>query len=391
MADQRTLSNSLDLCNKFLADVRAEKQAALKKQATDPSDPTSHPVMKADDGTQPATTGSRAAENKADVTDMLGAGGVTGQEDGNKANAKAPGPDIGTHQMESDEIGGNVQKPKADKDEPKKHTGGEESAGHPSNKTFAEKYSAANDVTTRLESQLAALGIKTAAATTQAQTSTASPAPTDQEKLAAAEKYKEDAEAGYMTAELLAKGLGFESPAEKQAEAVNSEIDQRLGGIVKDAQDKAAVYANYLYEFYHSLQKKAEGEMPPPEAGGPEAGGGLGGAGAPPPEAGGGGGGGGGPEDEEQVLQALAEALAQAGVTPEQLAQAVQEAEASEGGGGAGGGPEAGGGAPPGLEGAGAGAEKMGSANKVVQAVKIAAQEGRKASLLKTLKVAAAK
>ena len=95
------IENALGLVDRFLADARAEKQAALQKAATDPSDPTTHPVMKADDGTVPAREGARSAENEADVRKSLGDQGMTGQEDANKASSTHPSDSIGTQKMDS--------------------------------------------------------------------------------------------------------------------------------------------------------------------------------------------------------------------------------------------------------------------------------------------------
>ena len=340
------IGNALDLCENFLKTARAAR-SGMGKTATDPSDPTSHPVMKADDGTQPAREGSRSAENEADIKKHLGNAGMTGQEDAGSASGKQPSDTMGTHKMEADEMGGNAKEPKAKKDEPGKHTGGPESPGHPSNATFSEKYSAVADLNTQILTRLTQLGVKTASAPAPAvpapaPASAPASAPAPMDKAAAAEKYREDAEAGYVAAELLARGLGFDKEAEAKEQAVNAAIDQGLGRIIKAAQDVATNYSAFHLNYVQSLTKKAEGEgggggeggaETPPEAlaaaAGPEAG--------PPPE-----GGEGGPQNEEAILDAVAKALAEAGVTPEELAAAVEQAQGGEGGGG--------------LEGAGAGA-----------------------------------
>jgi len=62
-----TTRNQLD---GILASLRQTKEAAMKtasaKRAADGSDPTSHPIGKADDNTSSASTGARAAENTSD-------------------------------------------------------------------------------------------------------------------------------------------------------------------------------------------------------------------------------------------------------------------------------------------------------------------------------------
>jgi hypothetical protein len=379
---------------------------------------------------------------------------MTGQEDANKASSTHPSDSIGTQKMDSSEVKGNVQTPKSTLEKPKKPTGGDESSGHPSNATFSEKYSEVTEIGNRIVSALASIGIKSAAApavapmgntmpaAVPAATPAASAAPaasasptaasatpaqskSAQEKLAAATKYRDDAEAGYMAAELVASQMGFSKEATEQEKAADAQVEQVIGNIVKNAQADAETYAQFLGAHIagqqaalqeRGLAKKAEGPgMMPAADDGSSAGGamippevlaaGAGGAGGEgaPPEAGGPGGPGGpgGGGDEEATLDALAEALAQAGVTPEELAAAVEEAQASGGEGG----PPGGGGAPPppaaAAEAQGEGespqeeaAEKGASAKhirKAANAVKAAVYAGQKANLANTLRRLAAK
>ena len=369
--------SALSLIDSYLAPIRAEKQAALGKKAeTDPSEPTTHPVMKADDGTTPAKTGARAAENKADVEKDYGKLGVTGKEDANAVSAP-PSDSIGTQKMDSSEVKGNVQTPKSDKDKPSKPAGGAESPDHPSNATFAEKYSSLITTGNSILQKFAS--IKPAQVQTPASTQTQTPAPTqtktaevapattpvptepeakekekkekekkvkEEAKTAAAKAYPEDAAAGYMAAELIAQNLFG-----KQASQENPEMLQAVEGIIKAAEEDADNLVEYVRGHMAALQKNADpmsqtppgegGEVIPPEAleamaqggaGGAEGavGGGLGG------EMGGGAEGGapaGG--DDEAAIDALAQALAEAGVTPEQLAEAVANAGPEGGAAGA--------------------------------------------------------
>ena len=388
---QKTAGTVLELMDTFLEKVRHEKAAGTQKTATDPSDPTSQPVMKADDGTQKATTGARAAENKADVKKELGSQGITGQEDANITH-KEPSDKMGTEKMTADEVKGNVGVPA--KTHPPMPP---ESTSHPSSEK-GEKYSSEYEQVfatgNRIIEAIAKLGVKTAAAPAPAaatkkaeeanptaadgtpagtMSSTKTPPPakttkqkcdagtgeckTAEEKQAAADKYKEDAQAGYFAASVLVNQI-------MQKEAADKEAAARIEGIIKVAQDDARLFADYLAGCQEATQKsashskKAEGEETgapaglPPEllqgAGAPQDGGGM----PMPPAAGAGAGAGGG--DDEAVIQAVAQALAEAGISPEELAAAVQGVE----GGGAGGGmppPDAGGGMPPtpGPEGAG--------------------------------------
>ena len=66
-----TAGNALDLAEKFLQDARTAR-AGIEKAGTDPSKPTSHPVMKADDGTAPAREGSRSSAGKPIGGDRIG-------------------------------------------------------------------------------------------------------------------------------------------------------------------------------------------------------------------------------------------------------------------------------------------------------------------------------
>jgi hypothetical protein len=376
----KATGNLLALMDGFLTDIRQEaKKAAAEKKATDPSEPTTHPVMKADDGTQKATEGARSSENEADVKKELGEAGITGQEDANSASSIKPSDSIGTQSQDSSEVKGNVSQPKSTKDKPP------ESAGHPSNSTFSEKYSSVietgnkllaaiaemNKASTHEPGHMASESDKPADKGQAAKKAPPFPPKKDEkkdekkaeedpkllEKRAAADKYTEDAEAGYMAAQVIAESLGMGKSAEEANKVLAAQAEQ----IIKFAQDDAVT----LVEFTRglklgvtkggtnkaaaraSINKRAEGI--PPEllmgAGGGDMGGGmpLGGdagmGGGMPPGGGGGGGGAGG--DEEAIIEAIAEALAAEGVSPEELAQALAES-------GGGGGGDMGGGMPPG-------------------------------------------
>lgn len=360
----KTNGSVMGLMDALMTSIRT-KQAQQAKAATDPSEPTTHPVMKADDGTQPAREGSRSAENEADVKKDLGAAGNTGQEDANSATSAKPTDTIGTQKMDSSEVKGNVQTPGTTPPKPP------ESPDHQSNQTFSEKYSSAeaalktgNALLAKLASALVktaedktvasenAAGTKTPVAT-KTETTPAQgdgkkiPPPKETktaglDKQAAANKYREDAEAGYVAAEFLAHQLGLT----KESQAIEAATEAEIAKIVKAAEADADIFCDYM-EGHAEATKKADdmggmgamGGMIPPEllgAGGPAAAADAGGAGLPPELMGGGGmppegGMGGEGMGEEQIIDALAQALAEEGVTPEQLAEAV--ASAGEGGG----------------------------------------------------------
>jgi len=377
---KETTGQVFGLMDNLLEKIRAEKRAAQKK-ATDGSEPTAHPVMNADDGTQPAREGSRSAENESDVEKDYGVLGNTGQEDANAASSENQADSIGTQSQAADEVKGNVAKPKPDKDGPAESGAGDASAGHPSNQTFSgedAKYGAAIDSGNKLLGLLAEAMGKTAAENTDTDEGASenaqkkegeevpSPAsdagdkekvPTskDKEKEAAdktegektaevektaeelkkeaAEKYREDAEAGYMAAGLLAEQMGFGKQAEEETTAVNA----RLEGIIKTAQQDAVLLADFLGGINKGQEKAAAEKQaalaklaqPPMDLGpAPEEGMGEG----VPAEAlmdeeaalGEGGG------DEAVALELLADALEEAGVGPEELA-ALAEGEGGMG------------------------------------------------------------
>jgi len=412
MAD-KNLGNALALLQTFIKE--AQKSEQMAKKATDPSEPTSHPVMKSEDGTQKAQEGAKGTELTADIRKALGESGVTGQQDAGSAPGNSEKSIGEMKPLASDSMGGNVATPKATKDAPP--------GKGPGDNTFSEKYSELAGIGNRLLGSLstlvqqkqaamppqlaAALGKKKEAphVETKAEEKKEGPGHEKAEppkveqaehKMAAAEKYPDDAAAGYMVAQSLLNELNQNQLQQKQA------ADQ-FEHIIKSAQADAELYASFVSgltkgaEFGRYARTKAAEGLPmseegseggeggmdaggapggpggglPPEvmaqlAGG---GGGPGGPGGPGPEAGGEGGEGGegGGGGDAAVIDELAQALDQAGVTPEELAQAIAHSqgggEGGEGGPGAGG-PGAGG-PPPEMAGKAASARvKMANALK---------------------------
>jgi hypothetical protein len=351
-----------------------EKVAAARKEAKpvgDGSEPTTHPVEDADAGTVAAREGARSAENESDVKKDYGNLGNTGQEDANVATSDKPTDTMGTQSQESDEVKGNVQEPKSMKDDPEQKGRGDGSPGHPSNTTFNEnerwKFSSAKDVMKAGEQILAGIlalkqGSDNAVEKKPEETNTAvkkakpgdSEVPeqkkqedeakeaeakkpsiktaSEEEKKAAAEKYKADAEAGYMAAQILAGHLGFGKKAEDEAAASGIE------SLIKKAEEDADTYCSFLAGHVQgeregeetaskaATDKKAQpelmaggGEEIPPELLAAAAGGGGGGEMVEPAGLGEDLGGGG----EEAILEALAAEMAQAGVSPEELVSAI--------------------------------------------------------------------
>jgi hypothetical protein len=384
MADKK-LGNALALLQTFIKE--AQKSEQMAKKATDPSEPTSHPVMKSEDGTQKAQEGAKGTELTSDIRKAYGESGVTGQQDAGSAPNNSEKSIGEMKPLASDSMGGNVQQPKATKDAPP--------GKGPGDNTFSEKYSELASIGNRLLGSLstlvqqkqaamppqlaAALGKKEAPkeaphAETKAEEKKEGPAhektegpkveqaehKTADAKMAAAEQYPDDAAAGYMVAQSLLEELNQNQMQQKQA------ADQ-FENIIKTAQADAELYASFVSgltkgaEFGHFARTKAAEGLPMSEEGSEggegaaDAGGmpeGAGGGGLPPeimaqlagggggagPEAGSAGGEGGG--DNEAVIDELAQALDQAGVTPEELAQAIAQSQGGgEGGEGGAGGP----------------------------------------------------
>ncbi len=364
--------NALACVDQYLTEIRQVKSAALKKKATDPSDPTTQPVMKADDGTVKATTGSRAAENDSDIKKDYGDAGNTGQEDAHSASSEHPSDSIGTMKMDADQTKGNVQTPKSTLSKPTKNDGGVESPSHPSNATFSEKYSKLMAKGQNFLQKIAEMpeqfkkGKKKEEKPVAPVQAPVAKGPEGDEKKLAAAKYPDEAEAGYVAAALLAQELGF---VEKQAATDPAKLQKEAEANAENLVKYAFTLADDYCDFLDGLEKKADemGAGGPPQMIPPEvmaadqagAGGGMPpGAGMPPgdgmPPGGPGpeGPGGAGPGGDEAIIEQLAQALEEAGITPEQLAEAVAAEEAGGGGGGGGmgaGGPPMGGGgeAPP--------------------------------------------
>lgn len=388
---QPTNVNVLDQLDDLLVKVAAEE----KKAQDDPggySGPSTHPVAREDNSTVDATEGARSSENVSDVKSDYGDTTPSSESSENpQGGSEHPSDSIGTQSQEAAEVAGNVQEPKATKEGPSEGGRGDASPGHPSNLTFNEKYSfeqnAGNvsDLGNRVLAQLTIQGQKAAAEETpnaqagegngatdapqkestdgknadaKAQANTESD---DYEKAAAA--HPEDAEAGYMAAQMLADHIINQ---EKQAENGLTVHDQVIDSLCKSAAEDAHLLCNFVEGWVKGETEKRAMPMPmgeggdykdkdykdkdyknnddmaaadmaetaetgegdsapmlpeggdmPPELGGempPELGGEM------PPMLGGGeempGEGG---LDDQVLVEALAEALAEAGVSPDEL------------------------------------------------------------------------
>lgn len=289
----------------------------LQKTASETSeDSTSHPVENVDDQLDPATEGSRSSENEADITSDVGPQNIN---DAAPAKDEEPKPVAMTSAATTGEDPSNeTSGVKMDKDDP--------GTSHPAK---AASY---------LE------GIKKACAER------------------GAEKVASELGDSIMAdiAVLQPAGSDIEKAAEAGAAAADSEIEKlaaaQMPALIEGAIKQAELDAANLAEFYLSYEKAAMGEEGVPEEAVPgeedvEAAGEAGEEGALPvedleqlaavagaPEEGAAGpmmGGdpmmGGEPGMEEpgtdEVVEALSEALADAGVTPEEFASAVASQE----------------------------------------------------------------
>lgn len=367
-------SNVVDMIGSLLESIKMEKAAAEKGQ-------TSHPSQSVDDGTVSAPEGERSSENVSDIKKEVGGTvGVAGQEDANSADQNTPADSIGTQSQASDEVKGNVPTPKAAPEKPGQDGQGDASPEHPTSHTFGEKYSSISSLGNKILAGLAVANAqpKKADAAVAPGTDVQVTVPSKEVKKEAKKKeapkvekkaeanLEKDAEAGYLAAKAL-----YDVVMQKQAS--NADDTQAvIAPIVKAAQSDAQTFCEFMQGFEEgtkersmnktaaavdqignalyqaadaglltpAMLKKAADDLSaltgqqvsPEELQAAMAGGGAPG-GEMPPEAMGGGmppeamaGAGGDMGAEDPQIQAIAEELAQAGVTPEELIAAIQGA-----------------------------------------------------------------
>jgi len=360
MAD-RTNRSVIDMIDNLLEQANHEKQAAANLDLASDSK-SKHPSADVSDGTRPAAEGARSAENKSDISKQVP---NNVEESGSKNEAggsKNQADTMGTQSMAADETKGNVDTPKStDPQIAGKGPGDELKMKYGTKVSAEELVSGANALLKQLS---AALNVKSAEVATPAVVAKEAGAVAGDVAgdvagmyKAAAEAYPSDEEAGYVAASMLIDFLGEEKTASEQ-------YTKTIASIQKQASEDAESYVNFLQGYQESVKSAAMPGMPEGLEGM------MGGAGAPP-EAGMGGGGeeaalaalagaggeaglggeggmeGGEGSDDAAIIEAIAEALDEAGVTPEELAEAVAEAQGEapmEGGEGM---PPEGGGTPP--------------------------------------------
>jgi len=369
-AEQTKVGSALDLVQDFLEEIRGSEK---KAETGDGSDPTSLPYKGVSNNTQKATTGARASENREDVKKSLGSTGVTGQEDADSApNTSEKSQSGDMKRLTADD--GAPQTIKAYPPKPGDKGPGDETYDkkyaelHDKAAAWLEKYASVKPECKKTNTSENAIPKENLSAPKDSVPTTGEEKAAELQKRAAAGKYREDAEAGYVAAKLLATQVA--QSLDKQASAVDEEAIalEKIAAVRAAAEQDADMFIDFMRGHMNAMSKKAEPEPEPEEhaepdadnAGGPpdgdaddQGGGGdpmaamMGGGGAPPGAEGGMPGGG---ESPEAKLEAIAAALEEAGITPEELAEAIAAVEQAQGGGGGGGGmpPEAGGGMPPG-------------------------------------------
>jgi hypothetical protein len=352
-AEQIKVGSALDLVQDFLEEIRGSEK---KAETGDGSDPTSLPYKGVSNNTQKATTGARAAENREDVKKSLGSTGVTGQEDASSA------PNV-SEKTQS----GDMQRLTADDGAPQTIKAYPPKPGDkgPGDETYDKKYASLRDKTAAVLAKYASakpddkktntsenavpkenLATPKAAVATSGEDKTA-----ELQKRAAAEKYREEAEAGYAAAQILATNVATALSKQAAARSEETVAMEKIAAVRAAAEDDAGLFIDFMRGHLDAMSKKAEPEPEPepaPEehaepdadnAGGPPDGdaddqGGVDpaammGSGGMPPGAEGGGG-----ESPEAKLEAIAAALEEAGITPEELAEAIAAVEQQQGGGG---------------------------------------------------------
>ena len=361
--NKQTHISAVQMMDSFLHAVDMEKQASNLDLAGDAK--STHPSANVDDGTRPASEGARSAENEADVKKDVPAT-INDESSKNMAGGSdKPTDDQGTVSQDAEEVKGNVDTPKKDHSKSMSDSGpGDDTFTGDWDKASAALAKSGNDIVASITLLLKQAGEDGAAAEQPAAEQPAAAAPAAEAPAAeapaaeapktdesaaddksaaddavalykqAAEQYPDAMQAGYVAASMLAEQLGIGS--EKSA-ADEQQLAVAVAGMRKAAEADAEMYLKFLQGYNDSLQKSGAGleemaalangggGMPGAEMGGMPMGD-MGGAPGAEELAGLGAEGGEG-GDEEASLEEIAAALDEAGVTPEELAAAITEAQ----------------------------------------------------------------
>ena len=348
-----THGSVITLIDGFLKEANSdlEKEASNLDLAGDAK--SNHPSANVDDKTKPATDGARSAENEADVKkDVPNSinNADTENTDAKGNQGATVNGDQGTVTMDADSgLKGNVDTPKKDHSQSMSDAGPGD--GGETFKGDWDKASAATSLVGEANQLLADVAMLSGGTPAQPEAGEKSASEDEAAGLfkQAADQYPEDVEAGYVAAALLAQEMGLMKGA-------SDETDQEtlaVAEIQKSASADADNYVDYLTGFAEAMEKDAMPMGADPAAlaalaGEGDAGGEMGaeemaegagemGAGEAEADLGGAEEALGGAEMEEgageggdDVLEQLAEVLAEEGIEPEELAEAV--AAQSEGG-----------------------------------------------------------
>ena len=362
-----TVKNQIDSIDRFLKAVGySEKNAAANTEPGAIGGATTHPVKDVDDSTEDATTGSRSAENTADVKADQGPASV---ENAKKAAARkrasankwaAESDPTGSASDDQLQIGTNKQPTgedpsvetssvKAEKDDVEtSHPASTDNSELDGNKYASMSTAALHKLSNDLGNRVLVSLTKNAEFhdddeyTRKSASDSASDSSSESEMMEEKGAVDLAGQAGWELAGLLS--------GQFDKRDADSLVYSTLNEIIKTANDDADKAAVYLHSYQNELRKQAEGEEMPPEMD-PSAGmgapmdapmgdeaamaGAMGGGEAP---------GGEGGDDVEQ----LAAILDQLGISPEEL-EAAMAGQGSEGGEGGASpmDPSMGGGAPP--------------------------------------------
>lgn len=320
----------------FMSDLDKWILESVEKRSAE--EPTSHPSQGVDDGNKPAATGTRASENESDVKTEVPGESVdtaTGEDaEGAGRGENTPSNSIGTQAAATGEDPSvETASVKAKPEDP--------GTTHPAKATMGEKYSAAQ-LSTMADAILADIAVATAVKSVksaQVENKVAVKAEVKAEDTSAAKSasVKDDAVEKAASADELttAKEAGRQAAAavvsELSGSAATSDVSPAdvIDSVIKQAAADAVNSAEFLAGFLskRAMDASDTGDMvmeetaDVPEAGIDDAGMGAEDAMAAAPAEGG-------------DIEAVVEALVNAGVTPEELIELATEGAEGDGGAG---------------------------------------------------------
>lgn len=269
------MSNMYDELRSFLAEVQQVKAASSKKaeantEAGSVGGDTSHPVKSVDDQTGDANEGARSSENTSDVKKQVPAGGVDSATD-NPPDQEDQQHDVGITSTATGEDPANEDNYKGTKDDP--------GTSHPAKTEDGEKYSSMsfNKLKGLTEKKANALLAKISNVIKQAELHG------DQEKLdvnpkdgkitgsdlAALRSHKGETTHGKKDDEKKAAAVGYDQAVqsgEAAAEDHAAFFKAASENMLRSALDAATATGQYLTAFTNQLQKAAEEEAEESEA-----------------------------------------------------------------------------------------------------------------------------